>query len=95
MLHVEDLATATLAAIEHGRPGEIYNVVDDEPAPVKEWLPFLADSLGAPPPRKVPAFLARLIAGPAAVTMMTESRGASNEKAKQELAGLPGTPGES
>ena len=89
MLHVEDLATATLAAIEHGRPGEIYNVVDDDPAPVKEWLPFLADKLGAPPPRKVPGFVARLVAGPAAVTMMTESRGASNEKAKQELNWAP------
>ncbi len=89
LLHVEDLATATLAAIEHGRPGEIYNVVDDEPAAVKEWLPYLAQELGAKPPRKVPAFLARLIGGPAAVMMMTTSRGASNEKAKQELQWAP------
>ena len=72
-----------------GGPGEIYNVVDDEPAAVKEWLPYLAEQLGAKPPRKVPAFLARLIGGPAAVMMMTESRGASNEKAKQELDWAP------
>ena len=88
-LHVEDLAVATLAAIEHGRPGEIYNVVDDEPAAVKEWLPHLATQLGARPPRKVPAFVARLVGGPAAVMMMTTSRGASNEKAKQELNWVP------
>jgi nucleoside-diphosphate-sugar epimerase len=89
LLHVDDLATATLAAIERGTPGEIYNVVDDEPAPVKEWLPQLAANLGAPPPRKVPAFVARLVAGPAAVAMMTESRGASNEKAKHDLQWAP------
>jgi nucleoside-diphosphate-sugar epimerase len=89
MLHVEDLASGTLAAIEHGRPGEIYNIVDDEPAAVKEWLPQLAKQLGAPPPRKVAAFLVRLIGGPAAVMMMTTSRGASNEKAKQELHWTP------
>ena len=58
-LHIDDIATATLAAIEHGRPGEIYNIVDDEPAPVSEWLPFLARRLGAKPPRKVPAWLAQ------------------------------------
>jgi nucleoside-diphosphate-sugar epimerase len=89
LLHVDDLASATLAAIEHGRPGEIYNVVDDEPAPVKEWLPHLAKELGAPPPRKVPALLARVVGGPAAVMMMTTSRGASNEKAKKELQWAP------
>ena len=83
------IATATLAAIEKGRPGEIYNIVDDEPAPAKEWLPFLARQLGAKPPRKVPAFLVRMIGGPAAVMMMTTSRGASNEKAKQELNWAP------
>ena len=91
-LHTDDLATATLAAIEHGRPGEIYNIVDDEPAPVKEWLPFLAQQLGAKPPRKVPAWLARLVASPAAVAMMTESRGASNAKAKAELGWTPTHP---
>ena len=53
-LHIDDLATATLAAIEHGRPGEIYNIVDDEPAPVREWLPFLAQQLGAKPPAQGP-----------------------------------------
>jgi nucleoside-diphosphate-sugar epimerase len=89
LLHVEDLATATLAAIEHGRPGEIYNVVDDEPAAVKEWLPQLATQFGAKPPRKVPAFLVRMIGGPAAVMMMTTSRGASNEKAKTQLNWAP------
>ena len=91
-LHVDDIATATLAAIEHGRPGEIYNIVDDEPAPVNEWLPFLARQLGAKPPRKVPAWLAKLVAGPAAVAMMTESRGASNAKAKRELQWTPEAP---
>jgi nucleoside-diphosphate-sugar epimerase len=91
-LHVDDIATATLAAIEHGKPGQIYNIVDDEPAPVSEWLPFLAHKLGAKPPRKVPAWLAKLVAGPAAVAMMTESRGASNAKAKRELAWTPKHP---
>jgi nucleoside-diphosphate-sugar epimerase len=91
-LHTADIATATLAAIEHGRPGEIYNIVDDEPAPAKVWLPFLADSLGAKPPRKVPAWVAKLVASPAAVAMMTESRGASNAKAKAELGWQPSYP---
>jgi nucleoside-diphosphate-sugar epimerase len=91
-LHVDDIATATLAAIEHGKPGEIYNIVDDEPAPVQEWLPVLAERLGAKPPRRIPAWLARLIAGPAAVAMMTESRGASNAKAKRELGWRPTHP---
>jgi nucleoside-diphosphate-sugar epimerase len=91
-LHTEDLATATLAAIEHGRPGEIYNIVDDEPAPAKEWLPYIAENLGAKPPRKVPAWIAKLVASPAAVAMMTESRGASNAKAKAELGWRPSHP---
>ncbi len=91
-LHADDLATATLAAIERGRPGEIYNIVDDEPAPVREWLPFLAAELGAKPPRHVPAWLARIVASPAAVMMMTESRGASNAKAKAELGWVPSHP---
>jgi nucleoside-diphosphate-sugar epimerase len=91
-LHTDDLATATLAAIEHGRPGEIYNIVDDEPAPTKEWLPYLAETVGAKPPRKVPAWLARIVASPAAVAMMTESRGASNAKAKTELGWVPAHP---
>jgi nucleoside-diphosphate-sugar epimerase len=91
-LHMDDLAAATLAAIERGKPGEIYNVSDDDPAPVKEWLPYFAQALGAPPPRRIPAFIARLIAGPAAVAMMTESRGASNAKAKAELGWTPRHP---
>jgi nucleoside-diphosphate-sugar epimerase len=91
-LHTDDIATATLAAIEHGRPGEIYNIVDDEPAPAKEWLPFLADELGAKPPRKVPAWVAKFVASPAAVAMMTQSRGASNAKAKAELGWRPSHP---
>jgi nucleoside-diphosphate-sugar epimerase len=83
-VHVVDAATATVAAVEHGRPG-IYNIVDDEPAPVREWLPVLASALGAQPPRRVPRWLARLLAGEAATAMMTETKGASNEKAKREL----------
>jgi nucleoside-diphosphate-sugar epimerase len=91
-LHTDDLASATLAAIEKGRPGEIYNIVDDEPAPTREWLPYLAETLGAKPPRHVPAWLARIAASPAAVMMMTESRGASNAKAKAELGWAPSHP---
>jgi nucleoside-diphosphate-sugar epimerase len=91
-LHTDDIATATLAAIESGRPGEIYNIVDDEPAPTKEWLPYLAQQVGAKPPRKVPAWVARFVASPAAVAMMTESRGASNAKAKAELGWVPTHP---
>jgi nucleoside-diphosphate-sugar epimerase len=91
-LHTDDIATSTLAAIEHGRPGEIYNIVDDEPAPTKEWLPYLAQQVGAKPPRKVPAWLAKIVASPAAVAMMTESRGASNAKAKAELGWVPKHP---
>ena len=83
-IHVEDAARATVAAIERGKPG-IYNVVDDEPAPVSEWLPYLADVLGAKPPRRVPLWLGKLMAGEALATMMTEGRGASNVKAKREL----------
>ena len=91
-LHTDDLASATLAAIERGRPGEIYNIVDDEPAPAREWLPFLAQQLGAKPPRKVPKWVAKLAASPAAAMMMTESRGASNAKAKSELGWRPAHP---
>jgi 2-alkyl-3-oxoalkanoate reductase len=91
-IHTSDMATATLAAIEHGRPGEIYNVVDDEPAPVKVWLPYLAKTLGAPQPRHVPAWLGRLVAGPVAVMMMTSQRGASNAKAKRQLGWTPSYP---
>ncbi len=88
-IHTDDAASATLAALERGRPGQIYNVVDDEPAPVREWLPALADAIGAKPPRHLPAWLVRTVAGPASVTMMTESRGASNAKARAELEWQP------
>jgi nucleoside-diphosphate-sugar epimerase len=83
-IHIEDAARATLAAIERGRSG-IYNVVDDDPAPVSEWLPYLAEVVGARPPRHVPLWLGKLMAGEALATMMTEGRGASNAKAKREL----------
>jgi nucleoside-diphosphate-sugar epimerase len=83
-IHLDDAAAATVLALEHDRAG-IYNIVDDEPAEVREWLPVLADALGAKPPRHVPRWLARLVAGEAAVMMGTESRGASNAKAKGEL----------
>jgi nucleoside-diphosphate-sugar epimerase len=83
-VHIEDAAAATVAAVEHGQPG-IYNVVDDDPAPVREWLPVLASALGAKPPRHVPRWLARLAAGEAATIMMTDVRGSSNAKAKREL----------
>jgi nucleoside-diphosphate-sugar epimerase len=83
-VHIEDAATATAAAVEHGRPG-LYNIADDEPAPVREWLPVLAGALDAKPPRHVPRWLGRLAAGEAATVMMTEAKGASNEKAKREL----------
>jgi 2-alkyl-3-oxoalkanoate reductase len=83
-IHLDDAAAATVLALEHDGPG-IYNIVDDEPAPVREWLPVLAEALGAKPPRRFPRWLARLFAGEAAVMMGTESRGASNAKAKREL----------
>ena len=87
-IHIEDAAEATVAAVERGRRG-IYNVVDDEPAPVAEWLPAVANALGARPPRHVPRRLGRLLAGEAATVMMTEVRGASNAKAKRELGWEP------
>ncbi len=83
-VHIEDAAAATAAAVEHGQPG-IYNVVDDDPAPVREWLPVLANALDAKPPRRVPRWLVRLAAGEAATFMMTDMQGASNAKAKREL----------
>ena len=87
-IHVEDAAAATVLALDHDGPA-IYNVVDDEPAPIREWLPELATVLGAKPPRHVPRWLARLFAGDAVVMMGTESRGASNAKAKRELGWTP------
>ncbi len=83
-IHIEDAAAATTAAVERGAAG-IYNIVDDEPVPVREWLPVLADTLGAKPPRRVPRWLGRLAAGEMATIMMTEVQGASNAKAKSEL----------
>jgi nucleoside-diphosphate-sugar epimerase len=83
-IHLDDAATATVLALEHDGAG-IFNIVDDEPAPVREWLPVLAGVLGAKPPRHVPRWLARLVAGDAAVMIGTESRGASNAKAKRQL----------
>jgi 2-alkyl-3-oxoalkanoate reductase len=90
-IHIDDAATATVAAIEHGSPG-VYNVTDDEPAPVREWLPALAEAVGAKPPRRVPRWVGRILAGEALTTMMTEIRGASNEKAKRELGWQPQIP---
>jgi nucleoside-diphosphate-sugar epimerase len=84
LVHITDAASATVAAIERGRPG-IYHVADDEPAPVRDVLPELARALGAKPPRRVPAWLVRLLAGKAAVDMMTRARGMSSEKTKREL----------
>jgi nucleoside-diphosphate-sugar epimerase len=82
-IHLDDAAAATVLALEHDGPA-IYNIVDDEPAPMREWLPVLANALDAKPPRHIPHWLARLVAGEG-VVMMTESRGASNAKAKKEL----------
>jgi nucleoside-diphosphate-sugar epimerase len=90
-IHIEDAADATVAAIERGRRG-IYNIVDDEPAPVAEWLPAAASAMGAPPPRHVPRWLGRMLAGEAVAVMMTEVRGASNAKAKRELGWEPKHP---
>jgi 2-alkyl-3-oxoalkanoate reductase len=83
-VHLDDAATATALALEQGATG-IYNIVDDEPAPVSEWLPALAKAIDAKPPRRVPRWLARILAGEAGVALMTEIRGASNVKAKREL----------
>jgi nucleoside-diphosphate-sugar epimerase len=91
-LHVNDAAAATAAAIEHGAPGSIYNIVDDEPAPVREWLPAVARLLGAKPPLRVPAWLARILAGEHLVAMMTQVRAGSNAKAKRELGWTPAHP---
>jgi nucleoside-diphosphate-sugar epimerase len=88
LIHIEDAAAATAVAVERGRPG-VYDVVDDEPAPVREWLPALANALDAKPPRRIPRWLGRLAAGETATLMMTEVRGASNEKAKRELGWTP------
>jgi nucleoside-diphosphate-sugar epimerase len=90
-VHLDDAAAATVLALEQEGPA-IYNIVDDEPAPVREWLPVLAEALGAGPPRRFPTWLARLVAGEAAVVMGTSARGASNAKAKRELGWTPTYP---
>jgi nucleoside-diphosphate-sugar epimerase len=87
-IHIDDAAAATVAALERARPG-VYNVVDDEPASAVEWMPLYAEALGAKRPPRVPAFLARMIAGDALVTWMLGLRGASNEKVKEELGWRP------
>jgi 2-alkyl-3-oxoalkanoate reductase len=87
-IEITDAAAATLAAVDRGAPG-VYNVVDDDPAPVAEWLPYLAKVVGAKPPLRVPAWLGRLLAGEFAVGQMTSSRGSSNEKARKELGWEP------
>ena len=86
--HIDDAAAATALAVDRGAPG-LYNVVDDDPAPVAEWLPALAEAVGAPPPRHVPRLLGRIVGGEAAVAMMCEVRGADNAKAKRELGWNP------
>jgi nucleoside-diphosphate-sugar epimerase len=83
-VHLDDAASATVLAVEQKARG-VFNIVDDEPAPANEWLPYLAECAGAKPPMRVPAWLARILAGEAAATMMTEGRGFSNAKAKREL----------
>ncbi len=83
-VHVDDAASATVLAVEQKATG-VFNIVDDEPAPLSEWLPYLAECAGARPPRRIPRWLARLLAGEMAVGMMTEGRGFSNAKAKREL----------
>jgi nucleoside-diphosphate-sugar epimerase len=90
-IHLDDAAAAAVLALERDAAG-IYNIVDDEPAPLREWLPVLAEVLGAKPPRRVPAWLARMFAGEAAAMMATEGRGASNAKAKRELGWEPRYP---
>lgn len=90
-IHVADAAEATVAALERGRPG-IYNIVDDEPARAADWLPALAQTIGAKPPRRMPRWLGRLLGGEVVTVMMTEVRGASNAKAKRELSWEPRHP---
>jgi nucleoside-diphosphate-sugar epimerase len=87
-IHVDDAAAATVAAVERGKPG-IYNVVDDDPAPLREWLPVYAEALEAKKPMRIPRFIARLAAGAYTTRMATDLRGASNERAKAELSWQP------
>jgi nucleoside-diphosphate-sugar epimerase len=87
-VHLDDAASATVLAVEQRATG-VFDVADDEPAPVSEWLPYLAACAGAKPPIRVPAWLARLLAGEVAVIMMTEGRAFSNAKARRELGWEP------
>ena len=88
LIHIDDAAAATLIAAERGKPG-IYNIADDDPAPIGEMLPVIAKAVGAPPPRHFPVWLARIVAGKVGVGMMTEMRGSSNAKARRELGWTP------
>ena len=87
-VHLDDAAAATVAALDRGAP-DTYNVVDDDPAAESEWVPYLAELVGAKPPRRIPVWLARIAAGEVAVSMMTQIRGSSNAKAKRELGWEP------
>ena len=87
-VYTGDAASATVAALDHGAPG-VYNIVDDDPAPAAEWIPYLAEVIGAKPPRRVPVWLGRIAAGEVPVSMMTQIRGSSNAKAKRELGWEP------
>jgi 2-alkyl-3-oxoalkanoate reductase len=87
-IHLDDAAAATVAALSRGRPG-LYNIVDDDPAPASEWVPYLAAALGARPPHRIPAWLARPLAGSVVVQLMTRGRGSSNAKARRELDWRP------
>jgi nucleoside-diphosphate-sugar epimerase len=90
-VHVDDVSTATLAALERGDPG-VYNITDDDPAPAREWIPAYADAVGAKRPRRVPTLLVRMVAGRYAVYLSRDLRGAANEKAKRELGFEPRWP---
>jgi nucleoside-diphosphate-sugar epimerase len=90
-IHIDDSAAAVVAALDHGAPG-VYNVVDDEPSPLREWLPAFAEMMGAKPPRRLPAWVVRLAVGKAMARSAVETRGASNEKAKRELGWQPAHP---
>ncbi|MGH8893416.1 MAG: NAD-dependent epimerase/dehydratase family protein, partial [Actinomycetes bacterium] len=87
-VHIDDGARATVAALDHGTPG-LFNVVDDEPAPVAEWLPHLAAAVGAKPPMRLPGWVARPLIGQQGMSMMTRARGSSNAKARRELRWQP------
>ncbi len=90
-IEVTDAAAATALAVTRGEPG-VYNIVDDDPAPVSDWLPYLSECLGVKPPMRVPGWLGRLLAGPLVVSLMTEARGSSNAKARRELGWAPAYP---